>query len=171
MKLADFTSSTPLSVYDDRGPDLFVTVTGSLRRTTVNDPFRPSKGSASVVALAKAIPMEGNVDYWRFDGENTSFLTLSEDFLGRADAPAEGRGRLDLRQPAFERYYMGGRNCAVRLPVDRPQEQQDARRPLGLAGGPEEPVGGDWLLFLGTQYEVPLIGESITGVLFVDSFT
>ena len=175
VKLADFTSSTPLSVYDDRGPDLFVTVTGSLRRTTVNDPFRPSKGSASVVALAKAIPMEGNVDYWRFDGENTSFLTLSEDFLGRKQT-LRLKGEVGWifagSAPTFERYYMGGRNFrGFDFRTISPKSNKTLGDPLGLAGGPEEPVGGDWLLFLGTQYEVPLIGESITGVLFVDSGT
>ncbi len=173
VTLSDFTSNTPLAVYDDRGPDLFVTVTSSLRRTTVNDQFRPSKGSASVVGLSKAIPLQGNVDYWRFDGENTSFLTLSEDFLGRKQI-------LKLRTevgwifagsaPTFERYYMGGRNFrGFDFRTISPKSNKTLGDPQG--SGPAEPIGGDWLFFLGTQYEAPLIGESIAGVLFIDSGT
>lgn len=174
VKLSDFSSITPLSVYEDRGPDLFATIAGSLRRTTINDPFRPSKGSASVLSLSKAIPLEGNVDYWRFDGELTNFLTISEDFLGRKQIlklKSEIGWIFAGSAPTFERYYMGGRNFrGFDFRTISPKSSQTLGDPTGV-NGPAEPIGGDWLFFVGGQYEVPLIGESIAGVVFVDTGT
>ncbi|MCP3861511.1 MAG: BamA/TamA family outer membrane protein, partial [Phycisphaeraceae bacterium] len=37
--------------------------------------------------------------------------------------------------------------------------------------GDFDPIGGDWLFFAGAQYEVPLVGDSFAGVVFVDSGT
>ena len=174
VKLSDFVSPTPISVFEDRGPDLFATITGTLRRTTVNNNFRPSEGSASVISLTKAMPLEGNVNYWQAGGELTSFLTLSEDFLGRKQIlklRSEIGWIFEGSAPTFQRYYMGGRNFrGFDFRTISPKSSRTLGDPLGT-DGPAEPVGGDWLIFLGGQYEVPLIGESISGVLFVDSGT
>ena len=38
-------------------------------------------------------------------------------------------------------------------------------------GGADIPIGGDFMLFLGAQYQFPLVGTFIDGVFFVDSGT
>ncbi|MFM1833106.1 MAG: outer membrane protein assembly factor BamA precursor, partial [Planctomycetota bacterium] len=170
VKLSDFDASTPIEVYEDRGPDLFVTLGGSLRRTTFDDFMRPTQGSGIRLGVEKAIPVNGDVDFWRFDGEFTSYLTISEDFLGR-------RQVLKLRSdigwifagtaPTYEKYYLGGRSFrGFQFRTVSPKTDQ-------TLGGVDtnEPIGGDWMFFAGAQYEVPLVGEGLAGVMFVDSGT
>jgi outer membrane protein insertion porin family len=170
VKLSDFDASTPIEVYDDRGPDLFATLGGSLRRTTFDDFMRPTQGSGIRLGVEKAIPINGDVDFWRFDSEFTSYLTISEDFLGR-------RQVLKLRSdigwifagtaPTYEKYYLGGRSFrGFQFRTVSPKTDQ-------TLGGVDtnEPIGGDWMFFAGAQYEVPLVGEGLAGVMFVDSGT
>ena len=170
VELTNFDASTPIEVYDDRGPDLFAMIGASLRRTTFDDFMRPSKGSAIRVGVSKAVPLVGDVDFWQINTELTSFLTISEDFLGRKQV-------LKLRNdmgwifageaPTYEKYYLGGRSFrGFAFRTVSPKTDQ-------TLGGVDtnEPIGGDWLFFAGAQYEVPLVGEGLSGVLFVDSGT
>ena len=173
VKLSNFDGSTPIQVYDDRGPDLFTTVGGSLQRSTVNDFFRPSKGSVVNVALGKAIPIIGDVDYWRIDTELTSFIKIYEDFLGRKQVL---KLRTEIgwvfagKAPTFEKYYLGGRSFRGFYFRTVSPKSTTSYIP-GAAPISPQPVGGDWLFFTGAQYELPLIGEMIGGVAFVDSGT
>ena len=170
VKLTNFDASTPIEVYEDRGPDLFTVMGGTLRRTTFDDFMRPSQGSGIRLGLQKAIPVQGDVDFWRTDVELTSDLTLYEDFLGRKQV-------LKLRSeigwifagdaPTYEKYYLGGRSFrGFAFRTVSPKTDQ-------TLGGTDtdEPIGGDWLFFTSAQYEVPLVGEGLAGVLFVDSGT
>ncbi len=170
VKLTNFDASTPIEVYDDRGPDLFATLGASLRRTTFDDFMRPSQGSGIRLGFEKAIPINGNVNFWRLDTEFTSYLTISEDFLGR-------RQVLKLRNdigwifsgnaPTYEKYYLGGRSFrGFAFRTVSPKTDQ-------TLGGVDtnEPIGGDWMFFTSAQYEVPLVGEGLAGVMFVDSGT
>ena len=170
VELTDFDASTPIEVYEDRGPDVFALIGGSLRRTTVDNPFRPGKGSVINVGVAKAIPISGNVDYWSMNVELASFLTLYEDFLGRKHVlklQAEAGWIFQGEAPTFEKYYLGGRSFrGFQFRTVSPKTDQ-------TLGGTDtdEPIGGSWLFFAGAQYEVPLFGEGLAAVMFVDSGT
>ena len=172
VELTNFTdTSTPIQSYDDRGPDLFALVSGSLRRTTFNDPFRPSKGSAITVALGKAIPLQGEVDFWQIDAELTSFIKISEDFLGRRQVlklKTEVGWIFAGNAPTYEKYYLGGRSFrGLEFRTVSPKSTESF---TGQTIAPE-PVGGNWLFFAGAQYEVPLVGEGLAGVVFMDTGT
>jgi outer membrane protein insertion porin family len=173
VELTNFDASTPIEVYNDRGPDVFALISGSLRRTTVDDPFRPGKGSAMAVAVTKAMPISGNVDYWSVNAELASFLTLYEDFLGRKHVlklRTEVGWIFQGEAPTFEKYYLGGRTFrGFQFRTVSPKSDQTLGSPNGT--GNYEPVGGSWLFFAGAQYEVPLFGEGLAGVMFVDSGT
>ena len=173
VKLTNFDGSTPIQVYDDRGPDLFTTIGGSMQRSTIDNFFRPAKGSVVSLGLSKAIPMVGDVDFWRLDTELTSFIKIYEDFLGRKQVL---KLRTEIgwifagKAPTFEKYYLGGRSFrGFYFRTVSPKSTTS-----WIPGAPPiqpQPVGGNWLFFSGAQYEVPLIGEMIGGVAFVDSGT
>ncbi|OUU91618.1 MAG: hypothetical protein CBC35_09255 [Planctomycetes bacterium TMED75] len=185
VELTEFDPSTPLAVIDDRGPDLFATIGGTLRRTTVDDPFRPSKGSALQLGLTKAIPLSidrttndglsepENVDYWSVNAELASFLTLYEDFLGRKHVLSLQTDVSWIFQgdaPTFQKYYLGGQTFrGFEFRTISPKSDRTLGQPNG--SGDFEPIGGSWLFFAGAQYEVPIVGESFAGVAFVDSGT
>ncbi len=100
----------------------------------------------------------------------TTYYALDRDFLNRATTL-----RLDGRlgyifggsAPTFERFYLGGRSF----------RGFDFRSisPLGtprVAGGDSTiAIGGDWEIFLGAQYEFPVVDRFISMVLFCDSGT
>ena len=66
----------------------------------------------------------------------------------------------------YEKFYLGGRSFrGFEFRTISPKGYDLAGNLTG------DPVGGNWLLFLGAQYEMPLIGESLSGVVFVDSGT
>ena len=185
VKLTNFDPSTPLAIIDDRGPDLFTTVSGTLRRTTVDDPFRPGKGSALQFGVTKAFPLSidrtttdglsepENVDYWAFNAELASFLTLYEDFLGRKHVlslQTDVSWIFQGEAPTFQRYYLGGQSFrGFEFRTISPKSDQTLGQPGG--SGDFEPIGGTWMFFAGAQYEIPIVGESFSGVAFVDSGT
>ena len=78
------------------------------------------------------------------------------------------RGRIfGGRAPTYERFYLGGRSF-------RGFDFREVS-PKGIradTGGPsDDPVGGEWLFFMGAQYEFPLMTETMTGVFFLDTGT
>jgi len=73
----------------------------------------------------------------------------------------------DDEAPIYEQFYLGGRS--FRGFEFRTISPKGIRADTGTIG--DDPVGGEWLLFLGTQYEFPLFEEVITGVLFLDTGT
>jgi outer membrane protein insertion porin family len=172
VKLTNFDVQTPLQVYEDRGPDLFGTLGGSLRRSTVDNIFRPSGGSVVSLAASKAIPAVGEVDFWRIDTELTSFIKTYEDFLGRKQVlklRSEVGWIFAGKAPTFEKYYLGGRSFrGFEYRTISPKSDESWVPGVTI---PPEPIGGSWLFFAGAQYEVPLVGEGIAGVAFVDSGT
>ncbi|MEE2895720.1 MAG: POTRA domain-containing protein [Planctomycetota bacterium] len=171
VKLSNFDASTTIEVYEDRGPDLYADLGGSLRRTTLDDTFRPSKGSVVSLGFGKTIPIIGDVDFWQIDAELTSFVKIYEDFLGRKQIlklRSEVGWIFGGEAPTFDRYYLGGRS--FRGFAFRTVSPKSTTSISGATISPE-PIGGDWLFFAGAQYEVPIVGNSISGVAFVDSGT
>ena len=174
VQLKNFDGSTPLVVAADAGPDLFTSLGVSLQRSTINNMFRPSQGSVLNVGFQKYFSIQGNVDFWEFNAGVTSFLTLYEDFLGR-------RQILRLKTnfayifggnaPTYERFFLGGRTMrGFQFRTVSPKSSKTLGDPSGVNGTPE-PVGGTWEFFAGAQYELPVFGESLALVAFMDSGT
>ena len=69
--------------------------------------------------------------------------------------------------PTYERFYLGGR-CFRGFDF-RTVSPKGIRADTGQLGN--DPVGGEWMLFFGGQYEFPIFEEVVTGVVFVDTGT
>ncbi|MCI0362329.1 MAG: BamA/TamA family outer membrane protein, partial [Phycisphaerales bacterium] len=95
---------------------------------------------------------------------------VGEDFLGRTTT-LRLSSRLGYifggRAPTYESFYLGGRS--FRGFEFRTISPKGIANDTGLPS--DDPVGGDWLAFFGAQFETPILGEALTGVLFVDSGT
>ena len=114
--------------------------------------------------------MGGDFNYTTASTEYTVFLTLYEDFLGRKSIL-----KLNTRAgyifggdaPTYDSFYMGGRS--FRGFDFREVSPKGIRADNGLPS--DDPIGGDWLFFAGAQYEMPLLAENLTGVVFLDTGT
>ena len=170
VKLEDIESNAPIEIFADEGPDNLVGLEFQLTRTTITTLTRPGSGSRLEFNFANYGAFAGDVEFNRARVDYTTYLTMSRDFLGRISTL-----RLDGSvgwifsgtAPTYEGFYLGGRSL-------RGFAYREVS-PKGIPsqpGGPDDiPIGGDFLLFLGAQYQFPLVGTFIDGVCFVDSGT
>ena len=178
VELTDFDTSTPLEVYQQRGPSFIDSLGFSLVRQTTDSNTRPSTGTRISGEFLQYGAFGGDYQFPAINASWTTFLTVDEDFFGRKSVL-----RLDAdfgyifsgNAPVFERYYLGGRSFrgfAFRAISPLSPETMDGTATVNAQGQPNgDPIGGQWKVFIGSQYEVPLVDKFISGVLFVDSGT
>lgn len=160
----------PLDVFDVEGDSLITTVGLTLTRSTTDSALAPTRGSRISLGIERAGLLGGDYDFTRVGGQYDKFWTIDEDFLGRRSVLSfqlEGGYIIDGDAPVFERYYAGGRTFrGFRFRGVGPR----GIRADTLEEG-DDPVGGDWLLLTGLQYEFPLAGDYLRGVVFTDQGT
>ncbi len=171
VRLENIERDAPTEIFADAGPDMLTGLSLSLTRTTITTIRRPGRGSQLELAYERVGALGGDFQFNKIGGEYTVFLTLYEDFLERKTTlrlntrAAYAFG--DDRPPTYEQYYLGGRS--LRGLDFREVSPKGIRADNGAVS--DEAVGGEWLFFAGAQLEHPLLEETVTGVLFVDSGT
>jgi outer membrane protein insertion porin family len=172
VKLSGFSPSTPIEIFEDRGPASLVGANVSLVRSDFDRNTRPTRGTQLELSIGQTVDLETDETWTTVRGSGTALFTVAEDYLGR-------RSTLKLSgdvtylfggdPPVYERLYLGGRSLrGFEFRTVSPK----SRGTLGAPNTPnKEPVGGTWLVFLGAQYELPVFGEFISLVAFVDSGT
>ncbi|MFO0830180.1 MAG: BamA/TamA family outer membrane protein [Phycisphaerales bacterium] len=172
VELLNFTPNTPLEVVESQGPANLFDVGVSLNRTDVDKPMRPTRGTEVSLGVAEHYDFAGQAAWTSVRAGASTIFTVSEDYLGR-------RSTLKLSSdigyifgddpPTYERYYLGGRSFrGFEFRTVSPKS-------TGTIGAPntpnDQPIGGEWLFFVGAQYEHPIFAEFISGVLFLDTGT
>jgi outer membrane protein insertion porin family len=178
ITLTDFDPSTPVEVWEQRGPSYNSAVLAQLTRTEVDNVARPGRGSQVELQAGYHGVFGGDYMYPQVGISVTQFFTTYEDFLGRKQTL-----RLRLQSnyifsedaPVFERWYMGGRTMrgfAFRTVSPKSNEVIGDDPPSTFqTSSTFTPVGGNFLFFAGSQYELPVMGEFLSVVTFVDSGT
>ena len=169
VKLTNLDADEPVDVLDDAGPETLVSLGIVLTRTTIDRMSRPTRGSRTQLNIANWGMLGGDRNFNRISADYTTYLALDRDFLGRTTTL-----RLDGQvghifggaAPTYERVYLGGRSLrGVQFRTVSPKGYDTAGNLTDV------PVGGTFMVFLGAQYQRPLLGELLDGVLFVDSGT
>jgi len=162
IDIADVTADAPRDVFDVEGSSYLSSVTLQVVRDKTDNYFVPTTGSRLRATVEQAGALGGSYTFTKvlFDGRR--YWTVTEDALGRRSVFSL-RGRVGFapgNPPIFERFYAGG---------------QGTLRGFRFRGvGPferDEPLGGDFLLLLGGEYQFPLYGKSFSGVVFLDTGT
>jgi outer membrane protein insertion porin family len=172
VELDNFDPDAPIEVYDSRGPTSMVSVGAFLRRNDADRQFRPTRGSAFELSATQTVPFENFDPYTTFRAGYTQYFTVAEDFLGRRSTlrfNADVGYILGDDVPTYDRFYLGGRTFRGFQFRSVSPKSRGAIDPTQSAA--DEPIGGDWLLFAGLQYEQPLVQSSFSGVVFLDSGT
>lgn len=186
VTMTDFDGSTPIEVYNDRGP-LFINSVGvTFARTNLDNPMRPSRGSRFEGELAYFGALGGGYTYPLVAGSFTTWFPLSEDFFGRKSVLKLNTSSgyiFGSSAPVSERFYLGGRSLRgfefrAISPLSAEEIGADPPTPASLTptvdnnGLPNgQPIGGTFRFFAGAQYEVPIFDKFISGVVFSDSGT
>ena len=168
--IEDIVFGAPLEIYEDEGPDDAVDTGFSLVRTTIDRMVRPTSGSRIDLNFDNFGLYAGDLTFNRTRVDYTGYFALDRDFLGRTSTL-----RLDAsagyifggNAPTYERFYLGGRTLrGFEFRTVSPKGTPS------VPGGPNDiPIGGNWLVFLGSQYQFPLVSTVIDGVVFCDSGT
>jgi outer membrane protein insertion porin family len=169
VRLTEIDPGAPVDVFAAAGPDNISSLGLSLTRSTITTLTRPGDGSRLRLSWEQVGALGGDYNFSKVQLDYTVFLRMHRDFLGR-ESILKVHGRAGCifggEAPLYEKFYLGGRSF-------RGFEFRTIS-PKGINRSGEQtadPVGGTWLLFLGAQYEVPLIGDAMTGVVFMDTGT
>ena len=172
VELTNIDPSRPVDVFAAAGPDVLTGVSLSLSRNTVDDRYRPTRGSISSIGVEQMGILGGDYTLTRFDASHKVFVALREDYLGRSTI-LELSGRVGYipqgssDTPTFERYYLGGQS--MRGLEFRTVSPKGIRADTMMQSN--DPVGGTFLFFAGAQVSQPVFEEIFSVVGFIDSGT
>ncbi|MFG0328272.1 MAG: outer membrane protein assembly factor BamA [Phycisphaerales bacterium] len=170
VDLQDIDPKAPVDVFAVQDENAITGVGLELVRTTVDDRFRPTKGSRVQLEFEQIGLVGGDFDFSKAEFAHSVFFPIEEDFLGRTSVlsfQTRAGYLFGGDTPVYERYYLGGRS--FRGFDFRTVSPKGIRNDTGTLG--RDPVGGDFLFFFGTQYDFPIWDRFIGGVVFVDSGT
>jgi len=178
VTLTDFDSSTPVEVWEQRGPSYNSAIMSQLTRTEVDNPMRPGRGSQIELQAGYHGAFGGDYYYPQVGVNLTQFFTTYEDFLGRKQIlrlRTQCSYIFSENAPVYERWYLGGRTLrGFAFRTVSPKSKQsigDDPPSTFYDDSSRNPIGGNFLFFAGAQYEVPVIGEFLAMVAFIDSGT
>ncbi len=172
VELTNFEPDTAIEIYEDRGPNTLLSTGFFIKRTDVDRQMRPSRGSNAEISATQFTSLDDLEPFTVVRGGYTQFFTVNEDLLGNRSTlkiNTDAAYIIGDDVPTYERLYLGGRNFRgfeYRTVSPKSRGAIDPTLPP-----PNDPIGGNWLFFLGTQYEHPLVKDAFSIVLFADSGT
>ncbi|MCA9300047.1 MAG: outer membrane protein assembly factor, partial [Phycisphaerales bacterium] len=172
INLSNIEPDRPTDVFEVQDRRDLTGVGVTLSRTSIDDPYRPRKGQRLEIGAQQIGLLGGDFDFTKLEASHSIFFAVNEDFLGRAtilsfktEVGYIPQGRESV--PVYERYYNGGNSF----------RGFDFRTisPKGIAndsGLPtNDPIGGTYSFFFGTELEQPVFEEMISIVGFIDTGT
>ena len=161
VNIGKLDDNAPQDVRDVRGDNALLGIKGSLVRDNTDSRWLPSKGDRLSLSYEQ---VTGDFNFGRATADYHAYQTLYLDPLDRKHILAERAavGGIIGDAPVFERFYGGGLGSIRGFKYRGISPRQ---------GADDDPVGGDFSLFLGTEYTFPLIGEVLRGVIFLDTGT
>jgi len=163
LRLGNLEDDAPSEVRADRGDSFLLSFGGNLVRDLTDSRWQPSTGSRISLGAEQNV---GDYSFLRLSVGGTRYWTVYVDALDRKHviaARARG-GFLFGNAPVFERFYGGGigniRGFDFRGISPRTRDP-----------GSDDPIGGDFMAYLGSEYVFPMVGETLLGAVFVDSGT
>jgi len=170
LDISDVSSTAAVDLQEVEGDSIITGIGPDLIRSTIDNRFRPSKGTYTELGAEFVGAIGGDYNFTKLNAEHQVFIAIDEDVLGNKTV-LSFKGRVGYipeedEAPIFERYYLGGRSFrGFRF---------RGIGPLGLrADGTQtdDHVGGQWSFFLGTELERPIFKDVVSGVVFIDSGT
>jgi outer membrane protein insertion porin family len=166
INVGDIDLDAPQEIRGVKGDNSLFGVELGIARDMTDDEFRPSRGYTFNIDYEQAA---GDHTFGKTGGKYIWYKTLYEDLLERKTVLAT---KLQVSTtvgdaPPFEKYYAGG-SYSIRgfeyRGVSTRGLQTNVTNPQR-----KDPIGSDWLFLANTEVTVPLIGDNIAALFFVDS--
>ncbi len=162
IRIDNLDAAVPNDVLEVEGSSNLTSVEVGLTKDTTDSFLFPTEGYRLTGSVEQAGALGGSYDFTRFSVDGRRYWTVTRDVLDRKSVLAV-RGRLGYiagDAPIFERFFAGGHGSL---------------RGFEFRGvGPREmdtAVGGDFLALASAEYSFPILGKTLTGVLFLDTGT
>jgi outer membrane protein insertion porin family len=170
VKVSDLDFDAPQEIIDYKGNNLLVGARLGIGRDMRDDRYIPSDGFRFDVGYEQ---VTGDYDFGIARGTTIGYRTLYEDLLERKTVLALKilAATTVSDAPPFEKFYAGGTGTyGIRgfeyRGVSTRGLQTNVPNPVR-----KDPIGSDWIFLANSEITVPLIGENIGALFFVDSGT
>jgi len=169
IEIEELESDATMDLFDVEGESFLTAVGIDLSRTTIDNIFRPTKGTRTRFGVQQFGALGGDFEFTKLNFSHSLFLTVDEDFLGRETVlTVETRiGYIpqENEAPIFERFYLGGRT--LRGFEFRGVGPVGIRQDNGMIG--DDHVGGEFSFFFGLEIQKPVYRNLVAVVGFIDS--
>ena len=171
-ELSNIDTDAPVDYYQVADLALLTSAGISLKRATLDNTARASKGSVTEFSIEQVGALGGEYDFTNIRGEHKVFIPVSEDVLGRRTVLQVASRFSYIPQdsdavPVFERNYLGGQN--FRGFDLRGIGPRGIRNDTGTLG--DDPIGGNFSFFLGAELQQPIYEDIFALAFFVDTGT
>lgn len=172
IDLSNVEPDSPTDIFDVADSNLLTSIGFSLARTSIDDRFRPTRGSSLSFSVDQIGVFGGDFDFTKFELDYSLFIPIFEDYLDRRTVLSITtklgyipQGRDDT--PTYERFYLGGQS--FRGLEFRTVSPRGVRNDNGEPS--DDPIGGTSMFFFGVQVQQPIFEELFSVVAFIDSGT
>ena len=173
VKVEDLDFDAPQEIIDVKGNNGLIGVNFGFGRDMTDNRFDPTSGYTFNASYEQ---VTGEHDFGILSGTVIGYKTLYEDLLERKTVLA-GKllGGTTLGDaPPFEKFYAGGTGIYGISGFDyRGVSTRGLQTHLAPGRVPlrKDPIGSDWIFLADVEVTVPLIGENLDAVFFLDSGT
>ena len=170
VKLTDLLNDSPPEVVRDQDLAFLTSFNGTLVRDRTDSRWLPSRGDRLSFSARQYV---GDFSFAKTSADYSKYWTLYVDSLDRKHILAAHGEVASIwdegsRAPVYEKYYGGGLG-SIRGFRFRGISPRSEGFPDGT--GRNQPIGGEMLAFVGTEYTFPIAGDVLRGAWFVDSGT
>jgi outer membrane protein insertion porin family len=158
----------PMEIKDVEGRNILAGIRFGIERNFTDDDFNPSTGS---VFDASYEQVSGDYTFGILKGTQRWYRTLHEDLAERKTVLAIKllAATTISDAPPFEKFYGGGTGTYGIRGFDYRGVSTRGLNTVTLER--DEPIGSDWIFLANTEVTVPMVGENLSALFFVDSGT
>ena len=159
VTIADIDDDAPKEVKEVKGSNLLAGIKIGFGRDTTDNRYSPTKGKSYELTYEQ-VALDHS--FGILEGTYRWYKTLRED-LARRKTVLETKlyaGAIVGDAPVFEKFYAGGSGSIRGF---------DYRGISPRSGPDEDPIGSKWLATASSEIVMPMVGETLSGLLFVDT--
>jgi outer membrane protein insertion porin family len=165
----------PKEIRDVKGKNFLAGVRLGINRDLTDDQFNPSKGYIFDMGYEQ---VAGDYTFGILSGFYQRFKTVSIDLADRKTVLSTKLYGATIvgNAPPFEKFYAGGSGTYYGIRGFEYRGVSTRGLPLSYVGGvptlgtkKSDPIGSNWIALANSELIVPLVGDNLSWLVFVDS--
>ncbi|MBN2270064.1 MAG: BamA/TamA family outer membrane protein, partial [Sedimentisphaerales bacterium] len=167
-------TDAPKEIKDVKGGNALLGVRGGFGRDMTDDKYNPTEGYMFDTGYEQ---VGGDRTFGLLNGTYIRYMTINRDLLDRKTVLATKlrAGATVGDTPPFEKFYGGGtgtygiRGFDYRGVSTRGYPTLAGTNIKDKSRKKKDPIGSDWIFLANTEVAVPIVGENLSWLFFVDS--